>query len=668
MKNIITDTSCATIDPVRLPLVRPTSAAESITTGGGPVEINAEYALKFLKAAASKGAAPPASTIISTANVPMSAPARAANVPMKNHVTSSKRAKAQKALPHYFSLPFAREHGVAEAIVLRFLAHKVRRAAARKSRKTFQDGKYWFFDPIRELAERYSYIPKSTMADILKRLKAKKLIEVGNYNKRDFDRTGWYSVPQEVMDAAEKGPLIRVDQDVARRLGIPAGVLMAHFRFKLLKKHRGKQRPHVSISPAALAELLPFSSKTIKRTLDKLLEKGLIVKHPDSGLLFTLPELLSVAGTDPDRQWTDPDKEWTNPDEKWTDPDNNTHYKPLETIGRPFKENTPASPAVVGERSDDRNQEAITYDQLKDINNNNSHVFEFKNPKLGQWDQPADDPGMVAVNMVTKFSYGFLHSLSDDALFDLHEITDMDRLVAAVNTLLSPYFESEFSAQSTNSKYLKHVFFHASLEFIINAIAAQRADSFTYYFHSIENLSGCIFTNLKQHIFERLDADNTRSWQRWMEDRKKQFASVDERKESDASLTPAEKARVLRNALQSRQQVGYLDHMCNHKEMPIIFSNADLDKAERLFELNREFSVAQLLRVMDRCVYIHVNDVRPEGFDERFHARRGHKLGYFLKHIIKIAEELEITDLNGWEPLPEDLKHNEDESTELAAG
>lgn len=596
--------------------------------------------------------------------------------------------QTQKIQAHYFSLEFAAQHGVKEAIVLKFLAHKVRLS------KNVRNDKKWFFNPIREVTKRYPYIPKSTMDKLLKRLKADDLVEIGNYNRRGYDRTGWYTVPQEVMDAVEKGKLIRVGVKIAAELGIAAGVLIENLRYWIKRKAAKRKKGDAStvyhkMSPAGLAMDLPcFDQSTIKRALKALAETPVprIVKHPTLKATYTLPEMVQdggagrdKAGSNRDTGGAERDNTGAKRDEEGSKRDNNTHCKPLSnaignSVETPFKEETPASPAVVGDRSDDRNQEAITYEKLKDINKNNSHVFEFKNPKLGPRDQPAGDPGMVAVSLVVKLSWSFIGSLSDDTLYNLQNVTDMDQLVAEVNALFLPHFDSDAEelavARSIGPAIFKEVFFPASLEFVVNAIASQHADSFTHYFHSIENLSGCIFTNLKQHIFERLDADNTRSWQRWMEDRKKQFASVDEHKEFDASLAPAEKARVLRNALESRRQIGYLDQLCRHKEMPIIFSNADLDKAERLFELNREFCVGQLLYVIDRCVYSRIHDVTPEGFDERFHVRRGHKLGYFLKHTIKIAEELEVTDLNGWQPLAEDLKHNEDEdeTTELATG
>ena len=137
----------------------------------------------------------------------------------------------------------------------------------------------------------------------------------------------------------------------------------------------------------------------------------------------------------------------------------------------------------------------------------------------------------------------------------------------------------------------------------------------------------------------------------------------DHNKESEINLAPAEKARVLRNALQSRQQIGYLDDLCQHNGIPITFSQADLDTAEKLYELNRGFCVSQLLELIDQCVQIHIRNDVSDGHDKHYHARRGCNLGFFLKHASRIAEELESAVLNGWTPLPTEEKEQVEEPT-----
>lgn len=628
-----------------------------------------------------------------------------------NQAPGQTTAAAEQPSRHYFSLGFAKEHGVPEAIVAKFLGRKVRKSKNRR------DGKTWFYDTVRNLAENYPYIRPTTMMDILKRLKRKKLIEVGRYNKLSFDRTCWYTVPQEIMDAVEKNPLIRVDLDVAGTHSICAGVLIAHMRHELIEKPAKTKKPltdiYMPMSPAVLARCIPFSAKTIKRTLDKL--AGWIVKHPTRKLTYTLKELVegtnpSEAGTDPYSQGTKPNGNGTKPNEKWTNPYNNTLCKPLETLGspfgKPFKEEPQASPApafesdsgrtddrilakgpaspqsghlcspsstgiegcaghatdsggktTTGEKKDvtDEMDASLTYEQLKVINGERRAPFQYRDPSIRYEDQPQDDPGAIAISIVRRLSRSFVDSLPNATIRKFAAITDMDTLVARVRTLFLPHFQAAVQHHDSKAppsfKTAKPTFFRASLEFVVNSIASLR-DKDKFCRHSVVNLWPFIY-DLELVMFRRLHEENEKLMREWYEENKKQHPSVDEAKEPDPDLAPAEKARVLRNALQARNAWGYIDRYGEYVQAGcFIFNQPDLDLAEKLFELNRGFSVSQLLGLIDQCATIHLRNDVPEGHDKHFHVRRGNALGFFLKHAPKIAEELGSAALNGWVPLP----------------
>ncbi|MBI5818305.1 MAG: hypothetical protein HZA88_04900 [Verrucomicrobia bacterium] len=622
------------------------------------------------------------------------------------------------SVSHRFSRAFAIEHGVPEAIVAKFIAHKVRKAEKRKSKKTFQDGKYWFFNPITKVAEKFPYFERSALADTLKRLETKKLIQVGNYNTRKRDQTRWYTVPQEVNDAVEKNPLIRVDLDAAN-ISICAGVLIAHMRFELLEKPAKTNKPlkdiYIAMSPAMLARSIPFDAKTIKRTLDKL--DGWVVKHPTRKLTYTLPELLNTKGTipdikrtEPDDRATKPDGKRTEPDEKWTKPDDVTHCKPLETLGspfgKPFKEEAQASPAPVfesnsgqtddnvlargpaspqdshlcspsstgikgcaghatdsGDKRDagDEMDAPLTYKQLKAINGEQQALFQYRDPSIRYGDQPKIDPGSISVSIVRRLSRSFVDSLPNATIRAFAVIKDMDQLVAEVRILFLPHFQSTVQQHDSKAppffKTAKPTFFRASLEFVVNSIVALRKDT-VFCCHSIDNLSPFIY-DLELVMFGRLYEENGTLMRERYEENKRQHASVDQAKESDPDLAPAEKARVLRNALQARNAWGYIDHTGEFVDKGVVvYCPADLEVAEKLFELNRGFCVGQLLEVIDKCVQTHIYAVvlGKSVWDEKFHARQGYMLDFFLKHASKIAGEYGLTVLNDWVPLPEPVE------------
>jgi len=646
-------------------------------------------------------------------SIPCSIPDETTSTALKNMNIDQTTGAEGKLKPHYFSRKFAEEHGVKEAIVLKFLAHKVRRS------KNVRNDKKWFFDPIRELAHRYPYIPKSTMDKILKRLESKKLLEIDNFNRRRYDRTGWYTVPQDALDAVEKRPLIKVDVEVANELGIPAGVLIENLRYWVETKAKKRKKGDTTavyheMSPARLAIDLPcFAPSTIKRALKALVESSVprIVKHPTLKATYTLPEMVQnrgaerdKAGSNRDTGGSERDTQGSNRDEGGSKRDNNTHCKPLSnpignSVGKPFKEEAQASPAPSCEynsgRTDDKVQakgpaspqdghpdapsspgikgcaghvkddgdkrdagdemnNPLTYDQLKAINKEQEGMFLFKDPDRGIYDQP-EDPASKAAYIVRDLSWWFVDSLSNDAIRKFKAITDMDQLVAEIKTLFLPHFQSAvqpYDAKNLPSfKTVKPTFFRASLEFVVNSIASLR-DKRTFCCHSIKNLWPYI-CHLSQEMFNRLFEENGKLSQAWYEKNKKQHASVDEAREPDPDLAPAEKARVLRNALQARNAWGYFNRYNEYVgENRFIFNQADQEVAEKLFELNRSFCVAQLLDLIDRCTEIHYCELATEGFDKYFHARQGCKLGWFLKHLTTIAGELDSPLFSDWVSLP----------------
>ncbi len=211
---------------------------------------------------------------------------------------TSRESKEPIEQRHSFSDSFARTHSVKEAIVLKFLAHKVRKS------KKIRDGKKWHYDTIEALAERFPYIPRSTLDDVLKGMAAKRLIEFGNYNKWTGDRTRWYTVPEMYLDAVEED-LRYFDVATARSRGIAEAVILANLDywgrakaniFDVNRYNRSKFPDELFIDPdvwqpmipSVLQEMIPFSKSTIRRALKSLLKKGLIVqKEPGSSHYMT---------------------------------------------------------------------------------------------------------------------------------------------------------------------------------------------------------------------------------------------------------------------------------------------------------------------------------------------------------------------------------------------
>lgn len=187
---------------------------------------------------------------------------------------------------HSFSRPFAKEHGVTAAVLLKHLAYKVGES------KNKREGKYWYYNAAKKLQAKLPYLSASTISAQAKSLQNKGLLEIGNFNKWKQDKTQWYHVADEVRAEVEE-ELIRFDAEVAKEVGVTAAVIhfnLCHFiRLQIKKKVK---HPQHTMSPQELAQNhLPFLSESaIKKALAKLVKEKLIVKLKTPRSTYCLPE------------------------------------------------------------------------------------------------------------------------------------------------------------------------------------------------------------------------------------------------------------------------------------------------------------------------------------------------------------------------------------------
>jgi hypothetical protein len=159
--------------------------------------------------------------------------------------------------PHSFSKTLADVHGISEAIVLKFLAHKTRKSS------NVKDDKQWYYGSLDALTEKCPYLGRSTIDDAVKGLAVKGMVEIGNYNKLPFDRTRWYHVPEYYWEAVEELKISFHAED-AEAHGVSAAVVMFNLEYWLKKKLKVGKVTH-AMSPEKLAKHLPFNSLLKKR-------------------------------------------------------------------------------------------------------------------------------------------------------------------------------------------------------------------------------------------------------------------------------------------------------------------------------------------------------------------------------------------------------------------
>lgn len=533
---------------------------------------------------------------------------------------------------HFFPRDFAKEYGVREAIVIRFLSWKVR--MSQKEEK----GKLWHYDPVEALAARYPYIPGSTMHDVLKRLEKAKLIEKGCFNKLSFDRTGWYTVPLRVMDMAEKVP-IRFNVLVAKEFGIPHAVLYRNLIYWVARNtSETDPHPYVLMSPTILSRSLPFAISTIKNALGDLVKAERIIKHQDKDAYYALPYLIKLGnidnddegsnpdmgGQNPEMGGSNPDERGLKPDEGGSNPDNNTHYKTInKTIVKaikkvPFKNAAPprmsgktlsetktdeptdpsdseegeahdtgdetngivvseASPRKSEDLIDEENQEGntatseseqgvaqntgdggsrlkYTYEEIMAHNlskeNSFRHLEDFRTginqvcvPLIKQLDpteiirlKEISDPDMLIVELEPSV-LKHLKSLSDLSHLKFWMIMNRDEKTphfAVLETLVAAF------DQFDNSNYSEVRPTSKITGFLIDLSKELHDIVFDYNREQKRKAKEQMIQTLLSERDQRIE----------------KYRSVDEDKEDEANLSPAEKARVLRNAINTANKIG----------------------------------------------------------------------------------------------------------------
>ncbi len=65
------------------------------------------------------------------------------------------------------------------------------------------DGRRWIFHTLISFKEHFPYLSQSTIRRSLKKLEEEGLIVTGNYNKIPFDKTKWYAIASEQIEAVK---------------------------------------------------------------------------------------------------------------------------------------------------------------------------------------------------------------------------------------------------------------------------------------------------------------------------------------------------------------------------------------------------------------------------------------------------------------------------------
>ena len=567
--------------------------------------------------------------------------------------------------PHFFSRELAREVGVHGAIVLRFLSYKTRRSKNRRN------GKSWFFDSLENLQKRFPYISKSTLGDTIKNLsESDKVLQKDRFNRRGYDRTGWYHVPSETCEKAERD-LIAFDVEVAKESGVCAGVLIHNLRYNSRKEGSAE------LSPAKLHKRLPFfSTSTIKRAIKKLVQTGKIerveatsrfriVKQEEIALNEPRPNP-DIDGSNSEMPGPNPDDEGSNPDENGSNLDDDTHY---ETIKKPINENPikKAIQTLPGEFVCTE-KEGVQINPIKDPEipeGVDGELYSLLTSKDGLLKICQDNKGIINSFLLQsdenrwkafcwQIKCALEHYIATESAENLMAAVQESQPAMSKNLVSRwiPLFQDVFKKLAKNGFEANAALLKLGAE-MLSAAFARRTRAFNSDQNFNRNLEGswdlsCSIgkkiglyqLQLQEEDYRRYAAENP---------------SIDADKEDDATLTASEKARVFRNAINAYNDIGVFYTGTQFKCDPIlfqdllVFSRESFVATEHFFSRNPSMTVTDLMDVAKACGLSKIRMKRGElETNEVFWAEKGHNITFMITNLRKILEELNLNNLPKW--------------------
>jgi len=185
---------------------------------------------------------------------------------------------------HYFTVNDACHHTLADAVILQDLRYWLSRN--RINEYNIRDGYYWSYDSAREIAGRLPYLKRRTINNRLRKLENKGIVKSSNYNAKGYDRTKWYTIPDEYnvnCPPKDKGGYCTFLKDDALRYGLVKAVILYNFRYR--ENHNRLQSVNIKNGRAWVEntvgnivryfEFIP--KKTVHDNINSLLNKGVLI-------------------------------------------------------------------------------------------------------------------------------------------------------------------------------------------------------------------------------------------------------------------------------------------------------------------------------------------------------------------------------------------------------
>ena len=95
---------------------------------------------------------------------------------------------------HIFNIADAEQYGVDAAIIIHNLRFWLNHNKANGT--NIHDGYYWTYNSARAMSDLFPYWSSNKIQKLMKKLESEGVIIVGNYNKINYDKTKWYTMPE----------------------------------------------------------------------------------------------------------------------------------------------------------------------------------------------------------------------------------------------------------------------------------------------------------------------------------------------------------------------------------------------------------------------------------------------------------------------------------------
>lgn len=94
-----------------------------------------------------------------------------------------------------FKSEYAQKYGMLEAVIIWQLHFYLTHAKSNKQK--YHDNKYWTFNSVKAWQEQLPFATYKQIKDALYKLRKLGIVIVGNFNKKKYDKTLWYSLSDE---------------------------------------------------------------------------------------------------------------------------------------------------------------------------------------------------------------------------------------------------------------------------------------------------------------------------------------------------------------------------------------------------------------------------------------------------------------------------------------